>query len=99
MKKLKKEKKPRTYTIRARKDYLKLSKKCRPSRKERRKGIKKQIQYIQRNLTHIEKIGVAESGYEYQFCTYLKVSLSLAFKNLIKEDSYLKSATPENKRR
>jgi hypothetical protein len=41
-----------------------------------------------------KKIGVAESGYEYQFCTYPKVSLSLAFKNLIKEDSYLKSATP-----
>jgi acyl-CoA thioesterase len=32
-----------------------LSKKRRPSRKERRKGIKKQIQYIQRNLSHIEK--------------------------------------------
>ena len=52
----KKEKKPRTYRIRARKDYLKLSKKRRPSRKERRKGIKKQIQYIQRNLAHIEKL-------------------------------------------
>lgn len=52
----KKGKKPRTYRIRARKDYLKLSKKRRPSRKERRKGIKKQIQYIQRNLSHIEKI-------------------------------------------
>ena len=52
----KKGKKPRTYRIRARKDYLKLSKKRRPSRKERRKGIKKQIQYIQRNLAHIEKL-------------------------------------------
>jgi hypothetical protein len=38
--------------------------------------------------------GVAESGYEYQFYRYPKVSLSLAFKNLIKEDSYFKSATP-----
>ncbi len=52
----KKGKKPRTYRIRARKDYLKLSKKRRPSRKERRKGIKKQIQYIKRNLSHIEKL-------------------------------------------
>jgi hypothetical protein len=52
----KKGKKPRTYRIRARKDYLKLSKKRRPSRKERRKGIKKQIQYIKRNLSYIEKI-------------------------------------------
>jgi hypothetical protein len=38
--------------------------------------------------------GVAESSYECQLCTYLKVSLSLGFKNSIKEDSYLKSATP-----
>jgi hypothetical protein len=52
----KKGKKPRTYRVRARKDYLKLSKKRRPSRKERRKGIKKQIQYIERNLSHIEKM-------------------------------------------
>ena len=52
----KKGEKPRTYRITARKDYLKLSKKRRPSRKERRKGIKKQIQYIQRNLAHIEKL-------------------------------------------
>jgi len=52
----KKGKKPRTYRVRARKDYLKLSKKRRPSRKERRKGIKKQIQYIQRNLSNIEKM-------------------------------------------
>jgi Fic family protein len=38
--------------------------------------------------------GVAESKYECQFCTYPKVSLSLGFKNPIKEDSYFKSATP-----
>ena len=38
--------------------------------------------------------GVAESRYECQLCTYPKVSLSLGFKNLIKQDSYLKSATP-----
>jgi hypothetical protein len=38
--------------------------------------------------------GVTESGYESQFRIYPKVSLSLSLKNLIKEDSYLKSATP-----
>lgn len=38
--------------------------------------------------------GVAEARYECKLCTYLKVSLSLGFKNLIKEDSYPKSATP-----
>jgi hypothetical protein len=40
-------------------------------------------------------LGVAESNYECQFCTYPKVSLSLGFKNSTKEDSYLKSATPD----
>jgi len=41
-----------------------------------------------------EGMGVAESSYECQFCTYQKVGLSIGFKNPIKEDSYLKSATP-----
>ncbi len=39
--------------------------------------------------------GVAESNYECQFCTHPRVSLNLGFKNSTKEDSYLKSATPE----
>jgi hypothetical protein len=43
----------------------------------------------------IKKSGVAESSYECQLCTYPKVSLNLGFKNLIKQDSYLKSATPK----
>jgi hypothetical protein len=38
--------------------------------------------------------GVAESGYECQLCIYPKVSLSLGFKNPIKEVSSLKSAKP-----
>ena len=38
--------------------------------------------------------GVAESRYEWQPCTHPKVSLDLGFKNPTKEDSYLKSATP-----
>jgi hypothetical protein len=39
--------------------------------------------------------GVAESRYEYQFCTYPQVSLVLGFKNFLKDNSYLKSATPK----
>jgi len=50
------EKKPKTYRNRARKDYLKVAKKRRPSRKERRKGIKKQLQYIKRNLGSIDQL-------------------------------------------
>ncbi len=50
------DKKPRTYKKKARKDYLKVAKKRRPSRKERRSAIAKQLQYIYRNLSHIENL-------------------------------------------
>ena len=49
-------KKPRTYRKKARKDYLKLAKKRRPTRKERREAIAKQLQYIKRNLSSIETL-------------------------------------------
>jgi len=52
----KEKKKPRTYRVAARKDYLEIVKKRRVSKKERRKGIKKQLQYVKRNLSHIEKM-------------------------------------------
>jgi len=44
-------------------------------------------------LVWVLEKGVTESSYELQFRIYPKVSLTLSFKNLIKEDSYLKSAT------
>ncbi|MEG4396267.1 IS5 family transposase [Microcoleus sp. BROC3] len=50
------EKKPRTYRKNARKDYLKLAKNRKPSGKERRNAVKKQLQYIKRNLGHIEQL-------------------------------------------
>ena len=50
------DKKPRTYRKKARKNYLKVAKKRRVSRKERTKTIAKQLQYIKRNLSHIEKL-------------------------------------------
>ena len=52
----KRAKKPRTYKKKARKDYVKVAKKRRPSRKERREALAKQLQYIKRNLSHIEKL-------------------------------------------
>jgi hypothetical protein len=48
-------KKPRTYRNLARKDYLAVAKQRRPTRNKRRKAIKKQLQYIKRNLAHIEQ--------------------------------------------
>lgn len=56
------EKKPRTYRKIAHKDYLKVAKQRRPSRKVRRKAIKKQLQYIKRNLGHIDQLIAAGAG-------------------------------------
>ncbi|MFM7437514.1 MAG: response regulator [Snowella sp.] len=58
--------------------------------------IMSKIEQVSLSLESIDvNLGVAESNYECQFCTYSRVSLSLGFKNFAKEDSYLKSATPE----
>ena len=49
-------KKPRTYRNLARKDYLLIAKQRRPSRNKKTQAIKKQLQYIKRNLAHIEQL-------------------------------------------
>ncbi|NET90808.1 MAG: hypothetical protein F6K45_22395 [Kamptonema sp. SIO1D9] len=48
--------KPRTYRKKARKDYLKVARKRRPTRTERQTAIDKQLQYLNRNLSSIEKL-------------------------------------------
>jgi len=48
------KKKPRTYREIARKAYLSLVKLRRPCSRKRRAGIRQQLQFLQRNLTHIE---------------------------------------------
>jgi hypothetical protein len=50
------KKKPRTYREKARKDYLAIVKRRRPGKKLYRKGNKQQLQYLRRNLNHIEKM-------------------------------------------
>jgi len=50
------ERKPRTYRVKARKAYLAIAKQRRPSGKVRRRGIKQQLQYLRRNLGHIEHL-------------------------------------------
>jgi len=49
-------KKPRTYRAKARQAYLAVAKQRRPSGKVRRRGIKQQLQYLRRNLGHIERL-------------------------------------------
>jgi transposase, IS5 family len=48
--------KPRTYRKIARRDYLSVAKQRRVTKKQRKKAIKKQLQYIKRNLASINKI-------------------------------------------
>lgn len=56
------EKKPKSYRNRARKEYLNVAKKKRQTRKEIRKAIKKQLQYIKRNLGSIDELIKAGSS-------------------------------------
>ena len=49
-------KKPRTYRDKARKAYLAIAKQRRPGGKVRRRGIRQQLQYLRRNLKHIEAL-------------------------------------------
>jgi len=50
------QKKPRTYREKARKAFLAIVKQRRPSGQVRRRGIKQQLQYLRRNLGHIERL-------------------------------------------
>jgi hypothetical protein len=50
------DKKPRTYRKNARKDYLNFAKKRKSSGKQRKEAVKNPIQYIKRNLGHIDKL-------------------------------------------
>jgi IS5 family transposase len=49
-------KKPRTYRKEARKQYLKIAQKKNKSRQEIRKGVGKQLRYLNRNLKSIDKL-------------------------------------------
>ena len=51
----KQAKKPRTYRRKARKEYLSLAKQRKKSRKALRRGLRKQLGYVRRNLKTIEK--------------------------------------------
>lgn len=48
--------KPKTYRKKARKNYLKIAKQRKPRKKARLRAIQQQLQYIKRNLSHIEKL-------------------------------------------
>jgi IS5 family transposase len=49
-------KKPRTYRLKARRQYLAVAKRRRAGARVIRKAIKQQLQYLRRNLAHIEQL-------------------------------------------
>jgi transposase, IS5 family len=78
--------KPKTYRNRARKEYLLVAKKRRVTRNERRKAIKKQLQYIRRNLETIEKMS-DEVGLEALSKRHYRMLLIVAEVN--RQQSYM----------
>lgn len=55
--------KPRTYRQKARKDYLTIARRKRPAAKAIRKGVRRQLSYVGRNLKSIDALAAANGGY------------------------------------
>ncbi len=81
------DKKPRTYRKKARKNYLKIAKKRRLSRKERRDAIFKQLQYIKRNLSHIENL--VNSGSELSSLSPRKYKMLLVIAEVYRQQLWM----------
>ncbi len=80
-------KKPRTYRKKARKDYLKVAQKRRVSRKERRDAIFKQLQYIRRNLSHIDNL--INSGAELSSLSPRKYKMLLVIAEVYRQQLWM----------
>ena len=81
------DKKPRTYRKKARKNYLKIAKKRRVSRKERRDAIFKQLQYIKRNLSHIDNL--INSGAELSSLSPRKYKMLLVIAEVYRQQLWM----------
>ena len=85
--KVKINKKPRTYRKIARKDYLVVAKQRRPKRHKKIQAIKKQLQYIKRNLGHIEEL--MESGATLQSLTKKQYKTLLVLTEVYRQQLWL----------
>ena len=74
------QKKVRTYRQKARKEYLKVAKKRRPSKQTIRAGIRKQLHYIARNVKHMEALSQCEKFGEKSSLTRLSKRM---YRNLL----------------
>ena len=61
------QKKPRTYRIKARKKYLNVAKKKRRTHKEIRKAVRAQLNFVSRDLKHIESLLLNYTNLEWIF--------------------------------
>ena len=80
-------KKPRTYRNLARKDYLAVAKQRRPTRSKRRQALKKQLQYIKRNLAHIGQL--IESGATRESLTKKQYKTLLVLTEVYRQQQWL----------
>jgi hypothetical protein len=79
--------KPRTYRKIARIEYLKVARARRPSRNKRRKAIKKQLQYIKKNLFHI--VSVVELGADLKSLNKRQYKMLLVVTEVYRQQSWI----------
>jgi len=79
--------KPRTYRKLARKNYLEVAKQRRPSRRKKRKAIKKKLQYIRRNLAHISQL--IESGADLKSLSKRQYKMLLIVSEVYRQQLWL----------
>lgn len=77
-------KKPRTYCMKARKDYLNLAKSKKRSKKKIRKTIKSQLQYIRRDLRYID-----EFLEEIDLCDEHLIKQLATIRTLVEQQQYM----------
>jgi transposase, IS5 family len=80
-------KKPVTYRVIAKKEYLKIAKKRRQTKKQRRAAIKKQIQYVKRNLKHIEQLEL--SGAKLDWLNEQQYKILLVIGTVVEQQSLM----------
>jgi len=75
--------KPRTYRIQARQDFLAVIRKRRKSAREIRKAIGKQLRYLKRNLMHIKEMVLSGSSGVVTVYSPLKALSKEQYRNLL----------------
>lgn len=81
-------KKPRSYRLKARKDYLEVAKKKKVAKRILRKAIRKQLQYVSRNLRSIDQL-VDEQGQSLSLLPQSLYRKLLVIQELYRQQNYM----------